>query len=421
MNVSRRTVVLISFFTILLSLGISMLEQWIYHGSNTHIPQIIGIAFVIIFIAFAVRLLRYQQELKRAKHNLDEAQQLAGLGSWERDLATGKGYWSDNHYRLFRLPHRTPAPAMEEFFEMIHADYRDQARETVMEAIRSSSSYEIRYRMADDADKRVFLSRGKVICDGGNGKPLTLVGSVQDITKRQRREDFRERLLKEKNLFIDRLGHDLKTPLTPLVALLPLIRSRTADQRQKELLGLCIEGTRHISDLVTKTLQLARFASSDLTTGFTDVPLSATAGSVISDMAGLILAHKLEINNSIAPEIIVRGNRTELEELFRELIRNAIKFSPRGSNVTMGASSSNGMITVLVQDNGIGLSTEELHHVFDDFYKADSSRHELGSSGLGLTICRRIVENHGGQIAASSPGRDAGAVISFTLRTGGSV
>jgi signal transduction histidine kinase len=307
---------------------------------------------------------------------------------------------------------------MDEFLAMIHEDDRELMREAVSEATRRSGSYEMKYRLNNDTGNRTFLSRGKVMLDG-NGRPVTLVGSIQDVTLKQRREQFREELIKQKDLFISRLGHDLKTPLTPLVALLPLIRSRVEDKRQLELLDLCINNVSYISALVSKTLLLARLTASDaVASRRLDIQLSVLVDSVVSCNSDTI-TDQILIENHVSPDIVVRGNRTELEELFSQLFSNAAKFSPAGSNVVVEARHEGDMVAISVQDNGMGLFPEEMVHIFEDFYKADPSRHVLGSCGLGLTICRRIVESHGGRISASSPGRDCGTTISFTLESGG--
>jgi signal transduction histidine kinase len=420
MNVSRRITLLFFLASFLLSTLVSCVIYFFNRHTDHHLLLLAGLAAVLAIIGIFGKLLQYQLALNRAKQNLDEAQQLARLGSWERDLESGKGFWSDNHYRLFNLNPRPLAPRMEEFYLMIHEEDRQQARETVLEAIRLNGSYEIRYRLEHDTCHRMFLSRGKVLHDE-SGKPVTLIGTIRDITHKHRRDQFREELLKQKDLFIIRLGHDLKTPLTPLLGLLPLIRSRLEDPRQKELLDLCINSANNIHDLVAKSLQLARLTSSDeAASGHYDVCLSAAVDSVISTLAHFIGNH-LTIENSIPGDMTVRGNRPELEELFTQLINNSVKFSPPGSRVSIEADCINSVVTVVVQDNGIGLMPEELPHVFEDFYKADPSRHELGSSGLGLTICRRIVENHGGRISAGSPGKGGGTTFSFTLEAGGSI
>lgn len=421
MNVSRRIALLLFIASFLMSMYVTCAIYFYHLHTDHHLQLIVAIFVVAILIGISGKLIDYQQALTRAKQNLEEAQQLAGLGSWERDLESGKGYWSDNHYRLFGLCPGTLAPSMEEFFSMIHTEDRSKVRQAVMEVIDSGGCYEVKYRLERDIGNRMFLSRGRVLHDSPGGA-VTLIGTVQDITHKHRRDQFREELLKQKDLFINRLGHDLKTPLTPLVALLPLIRSRTEGQRQQELLDLCINNVTHINELVIKTGQLARLTSSaDSISTFVDVPLYEAVDAAVSSLAESIRGRNLTIVHSIPSDVLVRGNMVELEELFRQLLSNAVKFSPSNSDIYVETVRDNGMVAVVVRDSGIGLLPEELPHVFDDFYKADSSRHVLGSSGLGLTICRRIIEKHGGRISASSPGRDGGTTIHFTLEAGGCV
>ena len=421
MHVSKQPNRLFIIALLLISTSVLFTIYFYPDNGDLRLRLLVGLTVSVLLITVSGKLFHYHQMLNQAKQNLDEAQRLANLGSWERDLATGKGYWSDNHYRLFNLPPRTHSPDMEEFFLMIHSEERQQARETVLEAIRSNGSYEIKYRLEGDKKNRIFLSRGKVL-HNSSGKPVTLIGTLQDITHKHRRDQFREELLKQKDLFISRLGHDLKTPLTPLVAFLPLIRSQTDDPSQQKLLDLCVSSVNHINDLVAKTLKLARLTSpADLHPQLLELPLAATVDSAISGITDTGIVERMKIENLIPPELSVRGNREQLEELFSQLISNAAKFSLQDPVLTIEAACDKGMITVVFRDNGIGLLPEELCHIFDDFYKADHSRHMLNSSGLGLSICRRIVENHGGRISASSSGRKCGTSISFTLEAGGTV
>jgi nitrogen fixation/metabolism regulation signal transduction histidine kinase len=421
MGVSRRITALFFLSAFLISSGVSFFMQSTFRSAGQHIPHAIGTIVVLLFIVIAGKLLHYQQALNRAKQNLDEAQRLAGIGSWERDLVTGKGYWSDNYYRLFNENPRAVAPTMEDFFLMVHADDRQHVRDVIDEAIRTMCCYETKYRLDADAGNRTFLSRGRVILSD-SGVPVTIVGSIQDITHKQRRELFRDGLLKQKDLFISRLGHDLKTPLTPLVALLPLIRSRTEDQRQLELLDICINSVNNMNDLVIKTLRLARITSAaNVASRNLNICLSAVVDAAVSNLTEMLKHHSVTIENRTFPELLVKGNQAELEEVLTQLLSNAVKFSPVDSRVSVEASCINRVVTVIVRDNGIGLSPEEQQHIFEEFYTADPSRHVLDSSGLGLTICRRIVENHGGQISAASPGKNGGTAVSFTLEAGGSI
>ena len=109
--------------------------------------------------------------------------------------------------------------------------------------------------------------------------------------------------------------------------------------------------------------------------------------------------------------------RLRLEELFDNLITNAVKYTPEnGGTITVDAKEEKGQITVSITDTGIGITEEHKKHIFDEFYKADESRHEISSAGLGLSICKRIIEKHGGKIWVESLGLGKGSTFYFTLK-----
>ncbi len=418
MRVARRTVVLTLIVSAILGAGVSLIVESGHHQASRPLQLTLALGLVILLIAFIGALVHYHYSLEQAKRNLDEAQSLALLGSWERDIPTGRGYWSDNRYRLFGLPPRSKAPDLEEFYQLVHPEDRQRIKNTVSEACRAGTGYEATYRLADDRQHRVFLSRGKVVRDEA-GKPATLVGTTQDITEKLQQQRLTEDLLRNKDVFISRLGHDLKTPLTPLTALLPLIRNLSASDRQRELIDICASNVSHITDIVEKTMQLARrFPPSHRPLVWESIVLKGLVDSCIDQMSQVLASQAIEIKNLVDPALIVSADRSELYEVFGNLISNAVKFSPSGSRLNISAAPGE-PVTVTVSDNGIGLSEEECSQMFDEFYKADTSRHALGSAGLGLSICRQIVENHGGRIWAVSNGKGLGTSVSFTLAQGG--
>jgi signal transduction histidine kinase len=423
MNISLRLASLFLCATLLLSTLVFGLISNYHRDSNHHLQLAFSTCALLILIGISGKLLHYQHELHAAKQNLDEAQQLAAIGSWEWDITSGKTYWSDNCYRLFNLAPSATAPGQDELLQLIHPDDRNTVKEATRQATHYGSCYEVRYRLANDPENKTYLSRGKLVPNAA-GNAALLVGSVQDITHKVRREQLREELVKQKDLFISKLGHDLKTPLTPLVTLLPLIQSRSDEPRQKELLQLCINSASHINELVVKTLRLARL-SSDADSSFRSgvIDLVPVINSAISALAHKSAAKQIHIQNSVPPDLTVFGNQSELTELFEQIIDNAIKYSPTDSQIQISATLDQqaNIATIDVNDNGIGLLPEEQEHIFEDFFKADTSRHSLESSGLGLAICQRIIENHGGSISAHSPGKNCGTTISFTLKSGGHV
>jgi PAS domain S-box-containing protein len=227
-----------------------------------------------------------------------------------------------------------------------------------------------------------------------------------------------EMLLKQKDDFINQLGHDLKTPLTPLNTLLPLIKQREHDAKLLELLDICINNVNFMRNLVNKTLELAQLNTKSTFLDVEDIMLYDEVNEVLQTKKLMFLEKNVTISNNISRQLIVQVDVIQIKELFDNIIVNAVKYSaPLENQITIDAKDEGDQVIVSIKDNGIGLTSEQLEHLFHEFYKADMSRHYLDSTGLGLSICKRIVEKHGGKIWAESPGLGKGSTFYFTLPT----
>jgi PAS domain S-box-containing protein len=224
-----------------------------------------------------------------------------------------------------------------------------------------------------------------------------------------------ERLLRQKDEFISQLGHDLKNPLNPLINLIPIVEKREQDPESKEMLQVVNRNVKYMKNLVIKTIQLAHLNTPTTVLSLEDMNLLDVIKLVIEKNKRLFDENQIDIRSKVNEEVFVKMNRLRLEELFDNLLVNAVKYSPGGGSVVIDAREDKDFVTVSVRDKGVGLTEEQIGHVFDEFYKVDQSRHDLESSGLGLSICKRIVEMHGGRIWAESPGLGKGTTMFFTL------
>jgi signal transduction histidine kinase len=225
-----------------------------------------------------------------------------------------------------------------------------------------------------------------------------------------------EKLLKQKDELMRRMGHDLKSPLVPILSLLPMVRERETDRHQAEMIDIAIERANYMQQLVTQVLKLARRGATAQPPEFVDVDLSGAIRNVIRGKETATQQRDIKIANRADHESIVRGEALGIHELLDNLIGNAIKYTPKGGTITVSTDTNGDLATVSVNDTGIGMTDEHLTHIFDEFYRVDESQEELESSGLGLAICKRIVEQHGGSIWAESPGLGQGTTVYFTLR-----
>jgi len=224
-----------------------------------------------------------------------------------------------------------------------------------------------------------------------------------------------EKILKQKDEFIIQLGHDLKSPLTPLIGLLPMVEEQEKDPKLKELIKVSNRNVKFMKDLVVKTLQLERLKSPTVVLNLDDLNLLEVVGDITENKKIMLKRKEINVENKIKKKIVVQSDPLQLKELFDNLLTNAIKFTLEGGKISIDATKDKHGVTVSVKDTGIGMNQQQINRIFDDFYKVDSARHDLESSGLGLPICKRIVEKHGGKIWVESPGLGKGTTLYFTL------
>jgi signal transduction histidine kinase len=199
------------------------------------------------------------------------------------------------------------------------------------------------------------------------------------------------------------------------VNLLPLILKKEQDEKSKELINAVIRNVDFMKNLVIKTIQLARLNVPNVKFSIEKINLLTEINNVLEKNKSIFDETRFKIDNKLNREIIVKTDKLRFEELFDNLINNAIKYSPNGGKITIDAREENDFITVSIKDSGIGMTTDQIEHIFDEFYKADKSRHDFDSSGLGLPICKRIVEKQGGKIWAESSGIGKGSTFYFTV------
>lgn len=224
-----------------------------------------------------------------------------------------------------------------------------------------------------------------------------------------------EKLLKQKDEFVNQLGHDLKSPLNPLLNLLPIIEDKLNDADSKEMFVVINRNMNYMKNLVTKTLQLARLNAPGATLSIENINLADEINNVISKNKLMFKEYNIWIENRVDEAVLIKGDALKIEELFENLIGNSVKYSPNGGTITIDVKDDDDFVIVSIADEGIGMTKEQISHIFDEFYKVDSSKHDFDSSGLGMAICKRIVEMHGGRIWAESLGLGKGTTVFFTL------
>lgn len=248
---------------------------------------------------------------------------------------------------------------------------------------------------------------------GGAGKAVGVVVAFTDVTERQA-------LDRMKDEFISTVSHELRTPLTSLRAALGLIGSGTLASRpdkREQMLNIAIANTERLVRLVNDILDLERIRSGKAGLHST----MCSANDLLRRAAELEQprAAKARIQFRFdAGDVGVWADPDRILQALTNLISNAIKFSPPGSEIHLSAQTlAEDEAQIVVRDQGRGIPNDKLEQIFERFQQIDASdTRSMGGTGLGLAICRSIVTQHGGRIwACSTPG--AGTTFCFTLPT----
>lgn len=224
-----------------------------------------------------------------------------------------------------------------------------------------------------------------------------------------------EQLLKQKDEFINQLSHDLKSPLNPLTILIPILEKQETDPKKVEIFQVLKRNVEYMRNIAIKTLELAKLNSPKTKFSLEKIELENEIQRIIQNKKNLFDSKKLEIKNNVMEKIFVKADKLRLEELFSNLLENSVKYSNEKGLIIFDAKKENNFIKISIKDNGLGMTKNQLNHAFEEFYKADTSRHDFESSGLGLSICKKIVERHSGKIWLESEGLGKGTIVFFKL------
>ena len=258
-----------------------------------------------------------------------------------------------------------------------------------------------------------------------DGRVSGMVVAFQDVSERRRLE-------KMKDEFISTVSHELKTPLTSLRASLGLIQSGTLDKRpekQRQMIDMAIENSDRLVRLVNDILDFDRGERGRLPLNRGTVEpvtlLRRSADVAYNAATQARIDFRFDVNASP-----VFADEDRVLQVLSELVTNAIKFSAEGTTIRLAArnmeasapgagASGAGEVCFMVEDQGRGIAPEKLERIFERFHQGDASdARELGGTGLGLALCRSIVEQHGGRIwAESEVGK--GSRFLFTLPAAG--
>jgi PAS domain S-box-containing protein len=375
---------------------------------------------------------RAQDELRIKARLLNEAQRIAGVGSWELDLVTNRLSWSDEIYRMFEIDGARFKASYEAFLDAVHPDDRDRIDHAYQQSLRDRQPYEITHRLRM-ADGRIKWVHERCYSEfDSEGRPLRSLGTVQDITERheaqmelqrlnadlERRVDLRtaelrtakeaaEEANRAKSRFLASMSHELRTPLNAILGYAQLLE--TEEGLAPAALDSAVEirqAGNHLLALVNDILDLARIEAGRLEVDLRSVSLRELLSQCYSQNSRAAAEHgiRLEIDAS-CNEVEVRADPLRLLQVLNNLISNGIKYNCPDGRVGVSCvadTAGGGRAVIAVNDTGPGLTPEQQGQLFQPFNRLGVEMGRIQGSGIGLVITRQLVEAMVGELRVHS-------------------
>jgi two-component system phosphate regulon sensor histidine kinase PhoR len=222
---------------------------------------------------------------------------------------------------------------------------------------------------------------------------------------------------KSRRDFIANVSHELRTPLTSIQGYVETLIEdpQPSPETTREFLGVILKNASRMNRLTEDLLALASVESPDYKVAPQPIRASALLEDAIESLGGIVADAGVELESTGAPDTLVMADPDAMNQVFGNLIENALKYGKSGRKISVGACLLEGDVQFSVEDFGPGIAYEHLERIFERFYRIDKARsRESGGTGLGLAIVKHIVQAHGGRIWAESE-LGLGATFHFTL------
>ena len=378
------------------------------------------------FVGTAIDVTEYElltQELHRREAYLTEAQRLSHTGSFGWRPDTGEIVWSDETYRIFEYD-RAVKPTIDLVVQRVHPEDRVDFQDVIDRASGGATHFEHAYRLLlpDGRVKHVDILAHALQDESGNRE---FVGAVMDVTKRKRAEEaFRSAQIELAHVtrvatlgeMTASIAHEINQPLGAMVnnasACVRWLAAQNLEEARQSAARVIAEGHR-AADIIGRIRALTKKAPPQKDW----LDINHIIREVIALAQSEVQRNRIALETQLSDDVpFVFADRIQLQQVMLNLIMNAMEAmtqvtGPRALCISSGAEDAKGVV-VVVQDSGAGLDAKSLERLFEPFYTTKPQ-----GMGMGLAICRSIIEAHGGRLWATT-NRDRGASLHFTLPPG---
>jgi PAS domain S-box-containing protein len=315
--------------------------------------------------------------------------------------------------------------------QVVHPDDRERAVAEAAAIFASGKGGTSRFRLLHKDGHEVWVEAQSIVVSDETG-PLGMRGVTLDITPAVRAEIERGELLKResharaqaeeasrlKEEFLATVSHELRTPLNAVVGWSRLLRGGQLDPAAASHAIEIVERNALMQkQIVEDLLDVSRIVTGKLRINTQPIDLLLVVHAAIDAIRPAAEAKEIQIRSHFdAPDVIVRADVERLQQVFWNLLANAVKFTPARGTIDIYLRQEDSLAEVRIEDSGPGVPPEFLPRIFDRFSQADGSiTRKYGGLGLGLAIVRHLVELHGGTVSARNRDEEGGAILTVSL------
>jgi PAS domain S-box-containing protein len=354
--------------------------------------------------------------LSESRARLEFALESARIGEWDIDLATGQATRSLRHDQCFGYEQPVPRWNYQTFMDHVHPDDRQRIDEIFQRTLADRGEMHFDCRVLwPDGSEHWIEAHGSVF--DRQSKPGRMLGIVADITQRKRAEVALRDADQRKDEFLATLAHELRNPLAPIRNSMHIMRLSKSPQVHEKAQAVIERQLDQMVHLVDDLLDVSRISQGKIELRKQLIDIAAVVQNAVDTSQPLIEArrHQLVLDLSDQP-MLIDADMTRLTQVVSNLLNNAAKYTPDGGRIRISASIDDGVITLTVADNGIGIPPEMLPRVFDMFTQVNRTLdRSQGGLGIGLALVKRLVQMHGGSVEGFSTGENQGAAIVVRL------
>jgi PAS domain S-box-containing protein len=353
-------------------------------------------------------LRKVEKELKESQEKLNIALENGEIGTWELNIKTRNVSMDERTEKMFRVSPGKFEGTIAAFENLVHEEDLTHLRRALDEALHTGQPFETIYRTRPVNGESNYISSKAVLIRDSDGKPLSLTGVVFDVTAMKKGAEqvlikLNEELLRSNTdlqQFAYVASHDLQEPLRMVASFTQLLQHRFQDKLGEdgnEYIRYAVEGSKRMYALLNGLLTFSRIQTRGKE--FEQVDMNKILDKVKDNLSLVIEETKAEIKVKKLP--VIFADESQMIQLTQNLIENSLKFRNVAPKITVSVKTENKEYVFSVNDKGIGIEPQYFDRIFRIFQRLHRPD-EYEGTGIGLAICRRIAERHGGRIWVES-------------------